>query len=133
MIQPRNTLMVIELIPRAEKKQGAIIVTTNGDVYTEAFIVAVGPGNVAADGGRSETHDLRVGQRVFVKHKERRPAPGGVVSLTESTLPYQIGDKTYHLIEQTSILAVIAEPPGDACGCGHAVGEDELLADIARA
>lgn len=111
MIQPRNTLVVVKLIDKAERQVGKISVPTNRDCYTEAEVVAVGPGTVSAAGGQSETFDLMIGQRVFVKHKSKHTrGPGDLGTLTDEGLPYQDGDESLRLFEQSSIVGIIAQP-----------------------
>jgi len=115
MIQPRNTLVVLRLIEKAEYRVGAITVPANSECYTEAEVIAVGPGTVAADGGRSETFDLRPGQRVWVKHKKKL-SNGTLVKFEDEGLPYRDGETMYHCFEQNSIIGVLAQPgeaPGD--------------------
>lgn len=141
MIQPRNTLVVVRLIEKADRKVGKIVVPTNADIYCEAEVVSVGPGNVSAGGGRSETFDLKPGQRVWVKHKTRRPGPAGGHILTDEGIVYQDDDDKVILMEQTSILGIIADPGEDAkvpvanctikgtvtVGCGGVVGVDNSV------
>lgn len=111
MIQPRNTLVVVKLIDKAERQVGKISVPTNKDCYTEAEVVAVGPGTVSAAGGQSETFDLKVGQRVWVKHKSKHIRGAGDIGiLTDEGLPYQDGDETFRLFEQSSVVGIIAQP-----------------------
>ena len=110
MIQPRNSLVVVKLIEQAEKKVGAITVPTNADLYCEAEVIAVGPGNVSAAGGRSECFDLKPGQRVWVKYKEQKPMGGGQVARFDAGIRYQDGDTYYYVFTQESILGIIAEP-----------------------
>ncbi len=109
MLKPRNTLVVIKLITEKERKSGDIVVPNQMDVYTKAEVIAVGPGNVSADGGRSETFDLAVGQIVHVKHKEKR-VQGQMVQMLDTTLQFDVEGVRYDLIEQTAILGIIAEP-----------------------
>src|SRR6267142_2395028 len=85
MIKPRHSTVVVKLIEDATKKIGAIVVPTNGECYNEAEVIAVGPGTVAAEGGISETFDLKIGQRVFMKSKEKirdGTVVGGVRTVT---------------------------------------------------
>lgn len=111
MIQTRNTLVVVRLLEVNEKAFGNIVLPTQKDQCCEAEIVAVGPGTVSAAGGRSETFDLRVGQRVFVKHKIKARGPMGDTLIPDG-IPYQDGDHSYIMLEQGSILGIIASPVG---------------------
>lgn len=107
MISPRNTLVVVKLVEVAERKVGAITVPSNNDCYCEAEVIAVGPGNVQAGGGRSETFDLYPGQRVWVKHKKKFVGPGGLAKYEDEGLPYRDGDVLYHCFEQNSIIGIL--------------------------
>jgi co-chaperonin GroES (HSP10) len=109
MIKPRNSLVVLRLIEKAEYKVGKITVPSNSECYCEAEVVAVGPGCVSAEGGRSETFDLKPGQRVWVKHKTKFHQ-GQMTRLEDAGLPYRDGEVTYHGFEQTSIIGILAEP-----------------------
>jgi len=114
VIQPRNTLVVLKLIEKAERKIGKISVPTNNDCYTEAEVIAVGPGTISAAGGQSETHDLKKGQRVWVKHKKKvSRGQGAIGELFDEGLPYQDGDIGYLCVEQSSIVGILAEPSPD--------------------
>lgn len=113
MFYPRNTLVLLRLFRKTEDHIGAIVVPTAQDKYTEAEVVAIGPGFVAAAGGLSETSDLRVGQRVYVQHKQSR-GPG---QLTDAgTRITQDGEELY-LFEQTAIVGII-EVKGSTKGIG---------------
>jgi co-chaperonin GroES (HSP10) len=105
MIQPRNTLVVLRLITKSTRRVGQITVPTGNDLYTEAEVMAVGPGNVSAAGGRSETFDLAVGQLVFLKHKS--DSPRGKI---DQFVPYVHDGKTFAMVEQTQVLGILAEP-----------------------
>jgi co-chaperonin GroES (HSP10) len=109
MIVPRNTLVILELILKQERKVGAITVLANNELYAEAEVVAVGPGTKSAEGGVSETFDLKVGQRVWVRAKNKvRTQLGEGTDI--AGIEYRDGDKVYHIFEQGSILGIIAEP-----------------------
>lgn len=112
MIRPRNTLVVVRLIEQATKTVGAIVVPTNNDQYCEAEILAVGPGNVAAGGGRSETFDLKAGQYVWVKAREVRQV-GNQFHKMELGTVYQSGEQKYMMIEQSTIFGIIADTLAD--------------------
>jgi co-chaperonin GroES (HSP10) len=108
MIQPRNTLVLVRLIEKATRQVGAITVPTNTEMYTEAEVLAVGPGTQMAEGGRTETFDLKPGQLVFVKHKERRnPNPNYPASL--AGIEYKQDGGVFYVFEQSSIVGIIAE------------------------
>lgn len=105
MIQPRNTLVVIRIIDQPSRQVGSITVPTNNELYTEADILAIGPGNVSANGGRSETFDLAVGQRVWLQHKQKTQR-----GLQDTAIVYQSENEKFHIVEQTAILAILAMP-----------------------
>lgn len=83
------------------------MVPTNGDMFTHATVVAVGPGNVGAEGGRSETFDLKPGQTVLVLYREKSQERGGFKNVG---IPVQQGDTTLHMYEQGRILGVLGQP-----------------------
>lgn len=109
MIKPRNTMVVVRLIEKADYKVGKITVPSNNECYCEAEVVAVGPGNQMAAGARSETFDLTPGQRVWVKHKKRL-SNGQLTRLEDEGLPYRDNDVLYYCFEQSSVIGVLAEP-----------------------
>ena len=106
MIQPRNTLVLVRLHEQTARQVGHITVPTNGEQFTEAEVISVGPGNISADGGRSETHDIQVGQRVLVLYKEKDPRFGN----KHVGIPIQQNGETLYLYEQGRVLAIVAEP-----------------------
>lgn len=108
MIQPRNTLVVLKVIEKAERKVGQITVPTHNDLYTEAEVVAVGPGSISAAGGQPETFDLKKGQRVWVKYKRHERGPMGPVLGFEG-ISYREGDTDFLLVEQSGIVGILAE------------------------
>jgi co-chaperonin GroES (HSP10) len=109
MIQARNTLVILRLLEKSERSAGAIVVPTNADMMCEAEVMAVGPGCVQAAGGLSETHDLRPGQIVLVRHKSIKQTPMGRALSLDGT-EYREGDKLYYLYEQMSVFAIIQQP-----------------------
>lgn len=108
MIQPRNNYVVLRLIDKVSQKQGSIIIPATRECFCEAEVIAVGPGNVAAEGGRPDTADLQPGQVVFVNHKH--PAPGN--QLVMSGIPYRQGDFTYFLFNQSQIIGIVGTSEG---------------------
>jgi co-chaperonin GroES (HSP10) len=109
MIQPRNSLVVVKLIEQAEKRVGAITVPTNKDCFCEAEVIAVGPGIIQATGGRHENFDLKVGQRVFIKHKSQVRGPMGITAELVG-IEYRDGNEKFYIFEQGNILGIVAEP-----------------------
>lgn len=105
---PRNTLVLIELIETKERKIGNIVVSTNADQIGEADIIAVGPGTMQIPGARSETFDLVPGQRVLVKHQDVKMM-GGQLIKAKVGFDMTDGGKKRMLVEQTSILCILAE------------------------
>lgn len=113
MIQPRGTLVVLALIEAAERTQGSVVIPTHKDKICEATVIAVGPGAVAAAGGRSDTFDLQPGQRVLVNHKQDgRNQLSGQAELKPTYMPYASGGKTYALIEERYIFGILEAAPG---------------------
>lgn len=115
MLQPRNSFVLVKIVMKPEERRGQLIVPTGQDEYAEGEIVAVGPGMISAAGGVSETFDLKVGQRVLVKHKVKysHPDPNSVTGFSHrykddglKLKPTTAGDDLY-LFEQTGIIAII--------------------------
>lgn len=106
MIQPRNDWVVLRLIEKATQKHGSLVIPETKSQYCEAEVVAVGPGNVAAAGGRADTYDLKAGQLVFVQHKKPVNAAG---LLVYSGVPYRKDGKTYFIFDQSSVVGILAE------------------------
>jgi co-chaperonin GroES (HSP10) len=111
MLTPRNTLVVVRLLEKPEQKVGAITVPSFQDEYCEADIIRVGPGNVAAEGGVSETFDLKEGQRVYVKHKKAGHGPMGK-QLLLAGIRFLDNDEVFYIFEQSSIIGILSEPAG---------------------
>lgn len=106
----RNTHVLLRLIERQERTVGVIVIPTGKDQYTEAEIIGVGPGMVQAEGGVSETHDLAIGQIVYVKHKDQTgpPSPNGVVPLADRGIPYHDGERKLFIVSEGSVIAILA-------------------------
>lgn len=109
MFQPRNSLVVVELIQKAERQVGKLTIPTNGDLFCEAEVIAVGPGTQEALGHRPSTFDLRPGQRVLVKYQDVRQTGAQQYQKNKVGVEYRHGDRTYHLFDQLYVLAVLAE------------------------
>lgn len=111
MVQPRSSLVIVDLIEKANKDLGGGLVAPTGkDLYTEAVVVAVGPGTVSAAGGVSETADLTIGQHVFMKYREPHPqSRDGNFKPINVGIEYREGNKTYYAYEQHRVLWVIAQ------------------------
>ena len=119
LMQPRNTLVLIELKKKPEEKIGRIFVKTDSDQFCEGDVLAVGPDCISAEGGQSATHDLKAGQRVLVQWQviQRQKQPGGVTierGRRENGLKLEEnvtgGRKDLYLFEQTAIMAILDEP-----------------------
>lgn len=91
MIKPLNDYVLLEKV-QAEKKVGAIILTTEKKIGNIADVVALGPGKYE-DGKLIKIEGLKAGDRVIY-----RDYVG-----TE----YEDGDKKYLLIRAEDILGVI--------------------------
>ena len=112
MIKPRNTLVLVRLVLKAEEKVGLIHIPQNSEQFAEAEVIAVGPDCISATGGQSATHDLKPGQRVLVQHQviqkqgvQSRKIPKGLL-IKESVA----GERDLYFFEQTYIMAILAEP-----------------------
>lgn len=119
MLTPRNTLVLVRLHEQPARQVGKITVPTNADQFTEAEVIAVGPGNVSAQGGISETFDLKVGQRVLVLYKDRDPRTG----LKNCGIPVRQNDETLYLYEQARVMGIVAQP-GEYVSLDSLVGVD---------
>lgn len=107
MIRPRNTLVLCALIEQATRIIGSIVQTTNRDEYTEATVLAVGPGNIAAEGGRSDTVDLIPGQRVTILYKQ--VDRNNILKNVGIPVTQADGSVAY-LYEQARIISINADP-----------------------
>ena len=115
LLQPRNTLVLVHLKKKEEEKIGNIIIKTDSDQFAQGDILAVGPDCRSAAGGQSATHDLKIGQRVLVQwqliqkdgHGMMRGKKEQGLKLEENITD---GKKDLYLFEQTSIMAILAEP-----------------------
>lgn len=110
MLKPRNTVVVLSIIEKSERKHGPIVVPTNGELYAEAEVIAVGPGGGTVAGGNTETFDLKEGQLVFLQAKRQGRGPSGNPVTEYAGVRYNVDDKSYFLYEQTAILGIVAEP-----------------------
>lgn len=120
MFQPRNTFVLLRLKLKPDEQVGKLIVPTGDKKYTEAEVVAVGPGVIDAEGGRSENHDLEVGQRVLVKHKRVLQRPGAAGGTQEVLLDdgLKLSDREQddkegdlYLFDQANIIAIVGNSP----------------------
>lgn len=111
MLKPRNNFVVLRLIERATKTHKTLIIPATKENYCEAEVIAVGPGVIAAEGGRADTYDLKVGQLVFLQHKKE--VQRGV--FVYAGIPYRTEDKSYFVYDQSSIVGIVAE---SAAGAG---------------
>ena len=106
MVKPRNTLVLVKLVPQTTRVTGSIVQTTTHDEFAEADVIAVGPGNIAAAGGVSDTFDLKPGQRVLLLAKQ----PGPNRELRIAGVPVSGVDGTCYLFEQARVVAIVSEP-----------------------
>ena len=105
MLRTRGNWVVLRLIERAAAKHGSIVIPLTQDQYTEAEVIAVGPGTVSAAGGRPDTHDLKPGQLVFVQHKKQVAAH----QMAYAGIPYRKDGLTYFIFDESSIVGVVAD------------------------
>lgn len=114
---PRNTLVEVEIVPTTEQKLGGIVIPNNSELYAEAIIRAIGPGNINSVGARSETHDLAVGQRVLVqRYQVREMSMSRGLGKSEIGVRFTRDNKTYLLFEQTAILYILQDEHADRLG-----------------
>jgi co-chaperonin GroES (HSP10) len=108
-ITPRGPFILVQFVVEAEKKVGLLTVPAGDNEYVEAKVLAVGPGMVAAGGGRSETHDLRAGQTVLMQHKKVVRQQGVVRGEQTYTIPVKSRNKdikNLYLVPETSIVLI---------------------------
>jgi len=110
--QMRNTFVLIQPISRSETKVGAVVIPAAGskELFSEAVIIAVGPGLRLAEGGVPETHDLFIGQVVLAKTR-RFSGPQGQTE--PDGFPYRDGVNNYLIVGEGSILAILANSEED--------------------
>jgi co-chaperonin GroES (HSP10) len=106
MIQPRNSLVVVKLIHKEEQKIGKLVLPDSFEkMYTEAEVIAVGPGSVSAQGGRSETFDLKPGQRVFIQYRRQ----SGQHQFQDTGVKYVQNGEVYYLYLESAIVGILGE------------------------
>lgn len=105
MLQPRNTLVLVDLIAEKEKRVGQFVIPTDDDLYGEAEILAIGPGTILGEGSDSMVQDLVVGQRVLVKTHSRQGPNKTLVGIK-----YIDNGHICYIFEQSSIVGIIAQP-----------------------
>lgn len=110
-IIPRNTFVLVQFVVESEKKVGLLTVPAGDNEYVEAKVLAVGPGHVAAAGGRSDTHDLKPGQTVLMQHKKIIRDGNGVIrgEQTHAIPVKSVADKNVknlYLIPEPSIVLI---------------------------
>lgn len=115
-ITPRNTFVLVQFVVESEKKVGLLTVPAGDNEYVEAKVLAVGPGHVAAAGGRSDTHDLQPGQTVLLQHKKlMRDQQGTLRGEQKFTIPVKSSldpsIKNLHLIPEPSIVLIQTDTP----------------------
>jgi len=117
MFQPRNSYVLLRLILDADRQVGRLVVPTKNQKYAQAEVIEVGRDPISAEGGESSTHDLKVGQRVLVAHKEviKRPSDINPQGFEEKLIPAGLkmqdneqDDKgDLFLFEQHRIIAIV--------------------------
>ena len=132
--QPRNTLVLLRRVEeKEEKKVGRVIVVTQQDLFADFIVVAVGPGTKLTGGARSETHDVNVGDRVYVRYRDPGHDHGGNQTLNVAG-PTILDDegKPLLLLEQTRIVGVYKDAPAlQYTGCDNHGGPQPLVPDPA--
>jgi co-chaperonin GroES (HSP10) len=115
MLKPRNTLVSVVEIRKAEEKVGSIILPReNSNEYQECEIVAVGPGMCDHADELPLTRDLAVGQRVLVKINAARRISQDHVALQPAGVKYKDdGGRNLILVDQVQIVAILADPDPD--------------------
>lgn len=107
-MKPRGNLVLIDILPQTEEKEGAIFLPENRKFLAHAEVLALPPGIVQAGGAINPIGDLKVGDVVLVIAKQPRPSRvQGGMELTDTGTPVMDGGKRYFLMEEAMLLAVV--------------------------
>lgn len=106
-LQARNTLVLVEIEDVKETIVGQLLVPTAKKEFCVGKVINVGPGNIVSEGGKSETHDLKAGDRVLVHHQHptRGPAGGQIYRSTGIELE-KFENRKLMLFEQAEIIGI---------------------------
>lgn len=108
--QPRNTLVLVRELKTAEERVGSIVMPEmNGHNYITAEIVAFGPGMATNGRDQTEMHDLRPGQRVWLKAYTQQQR-GGQVLRFPNGVETKVNGELLWLFEQTEIMMILDQP-----------------------
>ena len=108
MLQPRNSLVAVQLHKKAEERVGQIILPSGkGHEFMEATVLKVGPGRPLENGGFGGTGDLKEGDRVVVKTGQYMPQG----HRAQNHIEFGVGDEKVSLVNEQDIVAVV---PADA-------------------
>jgi len=112
-MQPRNTFVTVVEIKEAEKttEAGIVLPSQTGQQYKLCKVVAVGPGCATMKDERSTTADLKSGQTVLVKLKQKMRVSADAYGLE----PIGVGftddaGRPCTLVDESQIVGVVAEP-----------------------
>lgn len=110
-MRPRNTLVTVAPIQEKEKEVGGIIVPDSTSArYQQCEVIAVGPGMIDQEGGRSLCEDLRGGQIVLVQIGQARQSQVGPRMETIG-LDFRTEDgRDLVIVEQSQIVGIISDP-----------------------
>lgn len=110
-LQVRNTLVLVEIEDLKNTMIGQLLVPVEKKEYCVGRVISIGPGNVISTGGRSETDDLKVGDRVLVRSqiKVQGRVPGAVNYRSTGIELSKEGKLVQALFEQTEIVAIYVD------------------------
>ena len=103
-----NSILVNPLRREPQKVKGIQLSGPLDREIDHAIVLAVGPGLIAAAGGRPDTHDLKEGQYVLVHAcMIRKPSPQAPEQIVEKYVPVVVGNETYKIVDQSQIIAIL--------------------------
>lgn len=103
---PRNSWVIGRRL-KAQEKAGAIFIPQSAGEFALMEILAVGPGDVAPDGGRHSTNDLRVGDVALVRvGRAVRMGPNQAI-IDKTTTVMTVGDGEVEFLDESQIAFVV--------------------------
>lgn len=107
-MKPRNTLVIVAELKKAEEKIGEIVVPTATErEYKRCEVISVGPGMITSKDELSPCQDLQPGQIVLVKLHRTARIDHQTCSLEPIGVGFQTEDgRALTLVEQSQIVAI---------------------------
>ncbi len=111
MIRPRGNLVLVDILPVDEQREGKIFLPENHQFLAHAIVIDVGAGLNQMGGSDSPTADLKAGQTVLLIAKQPRPprVAGGGPALGDTGTPILQDGKRYFLVEEGVILGIVSD------------------------